>query len=99
MAKDINKCVDFLTWLNQNKIDSDSSFISDIRTILDKATFRYIKQGGNSVDNILVMMKEQGWFYEDDNQETQCTINTLTDFIYRNPLTPAVLEYRLSNNN
>tara|TARA_R110002020_G_scaffold168611_1_gene357454 strand:- start:401 stop:700 length:300 start_codon:yes stop_codon:yes gene_type:complete len=99
VSKSIDKCVDFLTWLTYHKVDSNSNFIPEIRTILDKSTFRYIKNGGNSVDDILVMMKEQGWFYENEEVETQCTIDTLTDFIERNPLTPSVLEYRLINNN
>ena len=79
-------CLDFLTWLNGNKLDSDSPMVSDIRCILDKATFRYIKQGGFSIDNILIRMKEDGWVFEDDAKETQLDFNTFINFVENNPI-------------
>ena len=89
----LDRYLDFRTWLNHNKIDSATPMLSDIRCVLDKATFRYIKCGGFSIDNILIKMKEDGWLFEDDAKETQLDFNTFIDFVERNPLTPAGYEY------
>ena len=79
-------CIDFLTWLNGNKIDADSPMVSDIRCVLDKSTFRYIKQGGYSIDDILIKMKEDGWVHENDEIETQLDFNTFIEFVENNPV-------------
>ena len=86
MSKCKEKCIDFRTWLNHNKISSSEALIADIRTILDKATFRYIKTGGFSLDNILIRMKEDGWVYEDDTQQTELGFDTFFDMLESNPL-------------
>ncbi len=78
-------CLDFRTWVNGNKIDSNTPMLSDIRCVLDKHTFRYIKQGGYSIDDILIRMKEDGWVYEDDTQETQLDFNTFIEMLDNNP--------------
>ena len=86
MSKCKEKCIDFRTWLNHNKISSSEPLIADIRTILDKATFRYTKIGGFSLDDILVRMKEDGWVYEDDTQQTELGFDTFFDMLESNPL-------------
>ena len=86
-------CIDFRTWLNGNKIDSNSPMIEDLRVILDKHTFRYIKQGGLSIDDVLIRMKEDGWVYEDDNIQTQLDHNTFFEMLDKNPITTQYAEW------
>ena len=92
-ARSKERSVDFRTWVNGNKIDSDSPMISDIKCVLDKNTFRYIKQGGFSIDDILIRMKEDGWVYEDDQQQTQLDHNVFFEMLCENPITPEYAEY------
>jgi len=86
--KSRSKCrsYDFLTWLNGNKISSSEPLVADLRVILDTNTFRYIKAGGYSIDDILIRMKEDGWVYEDDDQQTQLDHNTFFEFVENNPV-------------
>ena len=79
-------CIDFLTWLNGNKISSSEPLVADLRVILDTSTFRYIKAGGYSIDDILIRMKEDGWVYEDDDEQTQLDHNTFFEFVENNPV-------------
>ena len=79
-------CIDFLTWLNGNKISSSEPLVADLRVILDTNTFRYIKSGGYSIDDILIRMKEDGWVYENDDVETQLDHNTFFEFVENNPV-------------
>ena len=79
-------CIDFLTWLNGNKISSSEPLVADLRVILDTTTFRYIKSGGYSIDDILIRMKEDGWVFEDDEQQTQLDHNTFFEFVENNPV-------------
>lgn len=79
-------CIDFLTWLNGNKISSSEPLVADLRVILDTNTFRYIKSGGYSIDDILIRMKEDGWVYENDDIETQLDHNTFFEFVENNPV-------------
>ena len=86
--KSRSKCrsYDFLTWLNGNKISSSEPLVADLRVILDTNTFRYIKSGGYSIDDILIRMKEDGWVFEDDDQQTQLDHNTFFEFVENNPV-------------
>jgi len=79
-------CIDFLTWLNGNKISSSEPLVADLRVILDTNTFRYIKAGGYSIDDILIRMKEDGWVYENDDVETKLDHNTFFEFVENNPV-------------
>ena len=79
-------CIDFLTWLNGNKISSSEPLVADLRVILDTNTFRYIKSGGYSIDDILIRMKEDGWVYENDDVETKLDHNTFFEFVENNPV-------------
>ena len=79
-------CIDFLTWLNGNKISSSEPLVANLRVILDTSTFRYIKAGGYSIDDILIRMKEDGWVFEDDEQQTQLDHNTFFEFVENNPV-------------
>ena len=79
-------CIDFLTWLNGNKISSSEPLVADLRVILDTSTFRYIKAGGYSIDDILIRMKEDGWVFENDDQQTQLDHNTFFEFVENNPI-------------
>ena len=79
-------CIDFLTWLNGNKISSSEPLVADLRVILDTSTFRYIKAGGYSIDDILIRMKEDGWVFENDDQQTQLDHNTFFEFVEKNPV-------------
>ena len=79
-------CIDFLTWLNGNKISSSEPLVADLRVILDTSTFRYIKSGGYSIDDILIRMKEDGWVFENDDQQTQLDHNTFFEFVENNPV-------------
>ena len=81
-----HRSYDFLTWLNGNKISSSEPLVADLRVILDTSTFRYIKSGGYSIDDILIRMKEDGWVYEDDDQQTQLDHNTFFEFVENNPV-------------
>ena len=54
---------------------------------------RYIKQGGFSIDDILIRMKEDGWVYEDDQQQTQLDHNVFFEMLCENPITPEYAEY------
>ena len=45
----------------------------------------HVKQGGYSIDDLLIRMKEDGWVYEDDTQKTQLDFNTFIDMLDNNP--------------
>ena len=79
-------CIDFLTWLNGKKICSSEPLVADLRIILDTNTFRYIKAGGYSIDDILIRMKEDGLVFENDDQQTQLDHNTFFEFVEKNPV-------------
>ena len=91
----------FLNWLQKNKIKSDDYNIGDVRGILDKSTFRFIKKGGNSLDYLLTRAREDGWLPPaKPNQVDDLDINAVLDLISENPVHPSqtgkMIEYDMN---
>lgn len=78
----------FLQWLSKNKIKSNDGNIGDVKSILDKSTFRYTKKDGFSLDELLTRAREDGWLPPKSDGVDNLSINDVLDLISENPVNP-----------
>jgi len=69
----------FLSWFAQNKLRSTDKWVSDLKCITDKGTFRYLSKTGYTSDQVVERAIEDGWFFVNWDQPPELTFQDVLD--------------------